>query len=214
MHKLLSTLFFTAATILAASAGATVLTGTIRNIDGDKDGRADDERVARITFDVTAGTRVFFDTLVIEGPGKDLNHDGFITGFDSILTLYQGTTRLVRNDDSGLTFGDGSINSWDSAFEYTFAQAGTYTLAIGKRDYTDLDAQRGYVLNRNFVPLVGSEHWAAWQLGMTVGSGKLSAVTLFDADAAVPEPGSLTLFGAGVLGAALLRRRRAMSRNG
>ena len=88
---------------LAGTAHASAVNGTIDKIDGDKDGQADDVRISQFTFDVTAGTTVFFDSLACEATNVDLNGDGAITGFDVNMWLFKGTT-LLRGFAANIKF--------------------------------------------------------------------------------------------------------------
>jgi plastocyanin len=208
MQKLFATLLCAAGIALAGTVHAAVINGTIQKIDGDKDGQADDVRISQFTFNVTAGTTVFFDSLAYEATNVDLNGDGFITGFDAHMWLFKGTSLLRDEDDSYVTFGDGSVHHYDTAFTHTFNQAGTYMIAIGEHGRTSFDALRGFAANTRFYPRAGNLDWAAWRVTMTATNGTISNLGNAGAVAAVPEPATLGLFGAGLLGAVVARRRR------
>ena len=201
---------------IAASsvAGATVLNGTIANFDGDKDGVADDLNIARITFTVTAGTQVFFDSLARESTGVDVNGDGRITGFDSYMMLFDaaGNTLTIADDWMAPT-ADGSVDFFDAAFRWTFNQAGTYMVTIGQGTYFRHEALQGFEANRPFDAFIGNENFGAWRLTMTATGGTLSNVAQVGVPSSqVPEPAPLLLLGAGLAGAFAARRKRSASR--
>lgn len=205
MSKFIRVLLASSAFALCSGAGAAVINGSIGTVDGDGDGKANDRKIARVAFDVSAGTRLFFDSLVYE-PNGDLNGDGVMTGFDNEMRLFSGTTLLARNDDSAQTYRDGSQHPFDSAFYYTFRQAGSYVVTLGVHGYGNKDALLGYQAGIIFRPNVGWENFGAWRLSVGVLTGSLG--NLHEIGAEVPEPGTLALFGVGLLGAGWLRRRR------
>lgn len=205
MRPFIRILLASAALALCSGAGAAVINGRIGTIDGNGDGKARERKIARVAFTVTADTRLFFDSLVME-PHGDLNGDGFITGFDNEMRLFDGSRLLTVNDDSRLTYGDGSQHPFDSAFYWTFTQAGTYLVTLGVRGYGNLDALQGYQARSVYQPYYGFERFGAWRLGLTALSGSVGNVHEIGAE--VPEPGTLALFGAGLACAGMLRRRR------
>lgn len=209
---------FLLAALLSVAAmhvnAASVVNGSIYNIDGDGDGAVDDLKISRVQFDVTAGTTVFFDSLVWESTGVDLNGDGYLTGFDNYMGLFSGATPLAWNDDSSATYGDGSVHYYDSVINYTFASAGTYMITLGQLSYDAASALQGYQLNRAFYDYQGEDDvFGAWRLTMTESNGTLSNVLALDdpqGGPAVPEPASIALIGVGLIGLTFARRRKQL----
>ncbi len=211
MRKVVAGLCLMAGIAASSVAGATVLNGTIANFDADGDGIADDLNIARITFNVSAGTQVFFDVLARESTGVDLNGDGLITGFDSYLMLFdaRGNT-LTIGDDWMAPTPDGSVDFFDSAIRWTFAEAGTYMITLGQGTYFQQEALQGYEANRPYDAFIGNQNFGAWRLTMTATGGTLSNVVQDGVPVSqVPEPASLLLLGAGLAGVAAARRKRA-----
>lgn len=195
---------------LPVAANAVVVSGEIRNIDGDNDGQADDLQIQRIFFTVTAGTSVFFDSLVLESTAVDLNGDGEITGFDNFMRLFSGTTNLASNDDSGATFTDGSVHGFDSTINWTFGAAGTYMITVGQLYYEEYHALQGYEGNRTYVDYMGHINepnltHGDWRLTMTATNGTISDVQVVGQ---VPDGGStVALLGLALTGLAWVRRK-------
>ena len=151
--------------------------------DLDGDDLVDEASIDWITFDVTAGTTVNFDALIIESihTGGDLNGDGEITRADGGMVLFDADQNiLVVHDDAppGVYGNDGSITRFDGNFDYTFDADGTYTLAISANGYflTPEDALAGYIDYRILGPAFrdadgnDADH-ADWQLTLNVEGG-------------------------------------------
>ena len=211
MKKFLARLLALAALVAAPAAHAITLNGEIRNIDGDNDGFADDLRIQRISFDVTAGTSLFFDSLVWEATGVDLNGDGELTGFDNYMRLFgPGGVSLAENDDSwGSTSGDGSVLGYDSTIGYTFGSAGTYVLTLGQLWYSTTDALQGYQADRAYYDYNGNnlDH-GDWRLTISVNSGSISNLSYSNSNS-VPDTATVgAMLGAAILGLAAFKRRR------
>ncbi len=210
MKKFLARLLAISALVAAPAAHAITLNGEIRNIDGDNDGFADDLRIQRISFDVTAGTSLFFDSLVWEATGVDLNGDGELTGFDNyMMLLTAGGSYLTANDDSGATYGDGSVHPYDSTIGYTFGTAGTYVITLGQLAYSTSEAMQGYQANRNYYDYNGNnlDH-GDWRLTISVNSGSISNLSYSNSNS-VPDTATVgAMLGAAILGLAAFKRRR------
>ncbi|MDX9844468.1 MAG: DVUA0089 family protein [Aquabacterium sp.] len=204
------------------TANAIVLNGRVYQIDGDGDSLVDDVKISRIKFDVTAGTTVFFDSLVFEPDWSgspeltdkaDLNGDGYITRFDNQMLLFSGGVALMNVDDSMDTFGDGSMTSHDAAFYYIFANSGTYVVTLGQLIHDASSALQGYQADTPFYNL-DHVNWGsvpsfgAWRLTMTATNGAVSnVIALDDPQGEISEPSILALVGLAFVGLGIARRR-------
>ena len=182
-----------------ANAGL-IVSGSIGNIDGDVDGLKDDLSISQVIFEVTAGTQLLIDSLVLESTGVDLNGDGEITGFDNYMLLLAGSTLLTSNDDAALGT-DGSVHPFDSQISYTFATAGTYMATVGQLSYNIQDALQGFTANRTYTDYASANKgYGAWQLTFNVLSGTVSNIKNVNGTASVPAPSTLAVFALGLFG--------------
>jgi hypothetical protein len=217
-----------AALLAAASVadlhGATFL-GVLNNVDADGDNLADDLPIFRLTFDVTAGSTVNFDSLVFEHGGLDWNNDGFKTGFDMYFVLYNSSNQCIAaNDDYfGAPDFNGSTHGFDSVLNYTFQTAGSYQLSFGQLAFSDAEALQGYQQDYAFYDYEGSDghqDFAPWQLDANASHGTLSNAVISGGGGAfsaipepggmlsqVPEPGNMLSLALLVGGGAAMRRR-------
>lgn len=197
-----------------------------------------DTTIDRWDFSVGSNnTTVNFDVLAWENiNGSDLNGDGEWTAFDSVIKLFNAdTNEFLGSIDDGPLGTDGSVvNSvvgWgtDSNGDWTFLNAGTYFLTIGEFDYLPADALVGHVIkNETYcgpVRTIGSGESSSYytvtdsgSMGATGGGHCDYQITItgdavFGTDPGtgtnVPEPSIIALFGLGLLGLGLTRRRLA-----
>lgn len=193
---------------LSTAQASIRLVGKIHQIDGDGDTFADDLKISRILFTVTAGTTVEFDALVWESRRDDLNGDGFITAFNSQFGLLtaSGAFLAYNDDDGGPVDQNGSLTVSDPAMEYTFATAGTYMLTIGQSFYDPVPyGFQGYVPDTPYYAANNLGYkWGAWTVDMRWSGGSVTNVIALDDT--VPEPATIGVWSLLGIGAVVAYR--------
>lgn len=212
-----------------AAANTIVVSGTLFTIDADSDG-ADDSTINRVTFDVTAGATVTFDILAFEvdtdtNVESDLNGDMEITVLDTWLLLFDDATQLPvspppNSNDDGPLGGDGSINTNDSNFFYTFADGGTYFVTIGDAGtYSPQEALSYAKIDDpgSWAPPLCPDGWVTggtcetdhgdWQLTLSVPDAGEGAGTISNVLVTVPEPTTILMVSMGLVGLVAAGRR-------
>ena len=113
-------------------------------------------------FTVNSAGVVTIDTLSMETTDwvttQDVNGDGEIAFFDPYIYVFENTggvpgAFVASNDDSGLTFGDGSIHRYDSYLSLNL-DAGDYILVIGAYHLSEQEARDG-VNDASYYPISG-----------------------------------------------------------
>ncbi len=169
----------------------------------------------RVTVDTLSWERGLAD---LNGDGNhesiniDVNNDGEIAFLDTYTYLFHDDGSLdakdyiTSNDDSDLTFGDGSVYRYDSYLEADL-EPGKYVLAIGCFFLSQDDAiDRFNNLNNCLLGPNGPSNHGDYQVsfgGNVSVTGSLTGLT------EVPEPASLLLglLGMTVMGATSVRTR-------
>jgi VPDSG-CTERM motif len=190
--------------LLANAQASTIVTGTIFN-------NGSGSTVDHIYFTTGSNGLVTIDLLSWEndtngfGADVDLNGDGEIAYFDPYIYLFNNDGSLdagdliTANDDSGATFGDGSIYGYDSYLSLNLS-AGSYILAVGAFYLDTLNAIDGfndgntYPWGPNFSSSAHGDYQVTFSTNVTV--------------AGVPDAGgTLALLGLSILAFVGIRRK-------
>ncbi|MFO0946877.1 MAG: DVUA0089 family protein [Planctomycetota bacterium] len=219
-HKLVRVLFSVAAlSLLSKSASADmVVTGEIKPVYKDLLGQVGStvdhwkvivNSAGTVTFDVLSYEQDRLDRFDNDGDELewvDVNGDGESKFLDTYIHLYDIATAsfIAFNDDSELTYGDGSIDFFDSYLSLHL-EPGEYRLLMGAFPFFNPNILAGFNPEAKDFPRSLFEEPTHGDYRITVtGDAVLSQIPV-----AVPELNSGVLAGLGLLGAAYrLRRRR------
>lgn len=136
-------------------------------------------------------------------------------GFDPILAVFDANGKKIAEQDDGqcaLVAADSVTNEcWDTFFTTTLA-AGTYTASIQQFDNFangsllagfDYDGVQHRQFRNGFVDAAGDKRGAAWAFDiLNVNAAELPPPS------EVPEPTSIALLSAALLGMSVMRRRK------
>jgi hypothetical protein len=131
--------------------------------------------------------------------------------FNDAAYVAAGWAKIDKTNDSGGTYngslsagGLGSEDGWFAINNSAWNNAYSSVLLVLQGG--------GY----GFFGLASNPDWAAFTLAggtsggqWSVSTDKVSSISIYGRTAAVPEPATLGLFGAGLLGLAIMRRRQA-----
>jgi hypothetical protein len=216
--------------VSCASNASFIVNGEIESIyDGiNKIGST----VDKWSFSVLADSTVSIDVLSWEADedgiatndrfpeAVDLNGDGVFTFIDSFIYLFADDRDLTAddligfNDDSSLTFADGSLSFLDSFLEVDLF-AGNYILAIGASDsFGGLllqDAISGVSSVTEYpAQCIDDPFFGCFLEASDVGDYQISFTGNVAQTVNVSEPYVLSLFGLGLLGFGLRKRANAL----
>ena len=198
MKKLLGVLFTAMLLIgVAGNAGANTITIT--------DAITTRAEVDQWFISLSNETDLSINVLADEDLGENFFNNGAGNDrLDSVIYLFSDAGIEIDSNDDNLPLttaglSDGSISSYDSYMLINNLPAGDYILAIGDCFLSSEDAWNGINAGEAYDSFLGS-----YMLTLTAGDDVLSLTGTNDP---VPEPATMFLLGAGLLGLVGLRKR-------
>lgn len=212
--------------LAAAALAASLASAPAQAIDFSFTGAlSQDDEVQLFNFGIGATSTVTLRTWSYAGGTNAAGATIAAGGFDPILALFDGAGMLIdQNDDGGPAHVPADAetgNNWDTWLQLVDLPAGTYTVAVMQYDNlaNGPNLSNGFARSGlgNFTPTITTcpdAQPSFNDVSGVAGCGRTGnwAFDILNVNEAVvvetPEPASLALLGAGLLGLAGLRRRR------